>query len=618
MKRRVVCFFALAYATVNAAAPKAVDLGPLAGHERNAPISITVRFALPGLSEAEKLQQAIYTPGDPEYHHFLTTGEFNSRFGPKEEEVSKAIAAFGKYGLSAERITGSTLRVTGTPAALEQAFSISLHTYEAPAAGKAGSYRFRAAVGRPTLPAEIPLKATAVTGFNNHPALRPLHRSAPAALHNGPGATTFAKTGDAFGNLTVLDFASNYNVDPLYAAGMTGSGHTLGIMTLASFTASDAYGYWTALGLHVANNRIEEILVDGGSGPVSDDAGSLETTLDVEQSGGIAPGAHILVYEAPNTDQGFVDVFAKAIHDNKADTLSISWGDWEAFQDNTVSSLTAIHELLLQAALQGQTVFAASGDGGAYDVSNDLGCAPPACTATLTVDYPASDPLITAAGGTTLAGHQSYCLTAACTAPLQQVQTQKESVWGWDYLIPLCSRLGFDPITCGIFPAGSGGGVSVFFGVPDYQKGVSGIQLSQPGQVLSVQGIGTIFSLPANYAGRNVPDVSFNADPETGYLVVYTSSVSGFGAQPFWGGTSFVAPQLNGVAALLDQYVGKRVGFLNPALYKLAASNSTNSPLNAVTAGDNWFYAGSKAYNPAAGLGTLDVYNFALYLKGIL
>lgn len=629
MKRTIVCFLALGYAAISSAATKPVDLGPLTGYERNAPISVTVTFELPGLSEAEKLQQAIYTPGDPEYNHFLTTGEFNRRFGPKDEDVAQAIAAFARYGLSAEKITGSRLRVTGSPAALEKAFSISLHNFEAPAAGNTASYRFRAAVGRPAMPAEISLKAAAVAGFNTHPAVRPLHRSAPVALPHGAGATTFSKTGNAFGNLTVLDFASNYDVNPLYAAGMTGSGRTIGIMTLAAFTPSDAYTYWHALGLNVASNRITVVNVDGGPGAPSDASGSIETTLDVEQSGGIAPGAKIIVYQAPNTNQGFVDVFAKAIEDNKADSLSISWGDWEWFQADgnapvadplhggIVDTTTAIHELLLQASMQAQSVFAASGDGGAYDVNNDIGCAPPICSATLSVDYPASDTMITAAGGTTLAGHQSYCLNSACTPPYQQVQTPKESVWGWDYLTSLCNRLGYDPISCGIFPAGSGGGVSVFFGVPSYQSGVSGIQLSQPGQAFTFEGI-LFFSLPANYAGRNVPDVSFNADPETGYVILYTSSTSGFGANPYYGGTSFVAPQLNGVTALLDQYVGRRVGFLNPNLYGLSASQSANAALNPVTAGDNWFYNGAKAYNPGAGLGTLDVYNFALYLRGIM
>src|SRR5208282_5604198 len=109
---------------------------------------------------------------------------------------------------------------------------------------------------------------------------------------------------------------------------------------------------------------------------------------------------------------------------------------------------------------------------------------------------------------------------------------------------------------------------------------------------------------------------SFNADPETGYVVYYTSSVSGFGIEPGWGGTSFVAPQLNGVSALLGEYLhGSRIGLLNFPLYGLARSGqaygNARAPLHAIAYGDNWFYHGSNGYNPAAGLGTLDVWNFA-------
>jgi subtilase family serine protease len=228
---------------------------------------------------------------------------------------------------------------------------------------------------------------------------------------------------------------------------------------------------------------------------------------------------------------------------------------------------------------------------------------------------------MTAAGGTTLGGHQSYCLNQACTSPYYEIETAQESVWGLDYLVGLCKALGYDPVSCGIFPGGSGGGVSVLFPAPSYQVGLSGIQTSQPGQNLywQIPGLGTFFyALPAYYAGRNLPDVSFNADPQTGYVVYYTSDQTGFGTLPYYGGTSFVAPQLAGVTALWDQYAGKRIGFLNPTLYNLAAIGQayggSKAPLNQITMGDNWFYSGSFGYNLGAGLGTIDVANLAAAL----
>jgi len=391
-----------------------------------------------------------------------------------------------------------------------------------------------------------------VVGLDSRPSFRPLYRAAPQTLPKSRSSVAPTATGNAFGDLTVTDFANLYDVQPLYSQGVTGAGRTLGIMTLASFTPSDAFAYWQAVGLSVNKHRIQIVNVDGGSGAPSDASGSLETTVDVEQSGGIAPGANIIVYQAPNTDQGFVDVFAVSIDANSAESLSISWGDWEWFENlenspvtdpitgQTVGTTVAVHELLVRAAIQGQTVFAAAGDGGAYDAYDDLGCTgaysasqPYSCSLTLSVDYPASDTAITAAGGTTLPGTQEFCLNAACTNPVV-INIPHQRVWGWDWLDPLCAALGTpNPITCGIFPGGGGGGVSFFFDRPWYQSFLPGVQNTQPGQVFqagsgfAAYGIPLYYALPSHFPGRNVPDVSFNADPYTGYVVYYTSEPSG-------------------------------------------------------------------------------------------
>lgn len=621
----------------NAAPPKTIDRGPLPEQERQTPISVTLTLALPGRLEAEKLQQAIYTPGAPDYHHFLTAEQFVARFGPSDADVGKVAAALAEYGLAAERTTATTLKVTGMPADLERAFSTTLHRYEVAAHGHGPGYTFRAPASRPTLPAEISREVAAVIGLDNRPAAYSQVKTLPPAVRPAPPGTKPLRPGKTFGNLTVIDVANQYDVNPLYASGITGSGRTIGIMTLASFTPSDAFAYWAALGLTVNPNRITIVNVDGGPGAPSDASGSDETAIDVEQSGGLAPGANMIVYQAPNTGQGFIDIFAAAIEANQADSLSTSWGIAEPLQAvfnepitgyGTTDFPTAAHELFLRASIQGQTVFVASGDSGAYYANQNLGCfgpydpsVPGSCTLTLSVDYPASDPFITAAGGTTLGGHQYYCLNQACTPPHYEIEVPQESVWGWDYLVGVCQALGFDPVSCA-FPTGSGGGVSVLFPVPPYQVGLSGIQTSQPGQNLYWQepGVGLYsYALPAFYAGRNVPDVSLNADPQTGYVIYYTSDQTGFAAEPFWGGTSFVAPQLAGITALWDQYVGKRVGLLNPTLYNLAATGQayggSKAPLHQITTGDNWFYSGSKGYNLGAGLGTIDVANLAAILR---
>ena len=191
--------------------------------------------------------------------------------------------------VAVERASTLTLRVTGTAANLEQAFRVHLHRFEVPAKGKTPSYR----------PSFYPhnLRALATLGG------APLHRKIP-------GTPT---TGNPPGFWTVTDFAEYYDVQPLYTKGVKGSGRTTGIVTLASFTPNDAFTYWTALGLSVDPHRLTVVDIDGGPGSPSDVSGSDETTLDIEQSGGVAPAAQIIVYQAPNTDQGFLDAFASAI-----------------------------------------------------------------------------------------------------------------------------------------------------------------------------------------------------------------------------------------------------------------------------------------------------------------
>lgn len=608
----------------NAATPKAIDRGELAVESETTPVSITLALGLPDLNAAEGLLKSLYTPGDAQFHQFLTAAEFAARFAPADADVAKVIAALAKYGLTAQQTTATTLKVTGLPADMERAFSVSLHSYEVPAHGNVPGYTYHAPLSSPTVPAEISVPVAGILGLDTRPSLHPLHHLAPAPLRKSAVASPL--TGDPFGQLTVTDFAGYYDVNPLYNRGVTGKGRTLGIMTFASFTPSDAYAYWRAVGLAVNPNRIRIVNVDGGPGAPSDASGSDETSLDVEQSGGIAPGANVIVYQAPNTNQGSVDIFAVAVDSNAAQSLSTSWGFWEWYQNlenspvtdpitgRTVGITQATHELLLRAAIQGQAVFAAAGDGGAYDADDSFGeCYPGGCSNPLSVDYPASDPAITAGGGTTLPGVQEYCLNSACTPPYYTVDIPHERVWGWDYLEGLCTVLGLNPFTCEIFPAGGGGGVSVMFDVPIYQAFLPAVQRSQPGQRWSLGGQ-MVYVLPSNFPGRNVPDVSFNADPQTGYIIYYTSNVTGFGFEEA-GGTSFVAPQLNGVTALLGDYLHSRIGLLNFPLYGLAqtgqAYKNPGAPLHAIAYGDNWFYYGSNGYNPAAGLGTMDVWNFA-------
>jgi kumamolisin len=607
--------------------PAPADLGTARTVLGNESVTATIALQLREPQAMQTLLAATYTRGSPQFRHFLSSQEFNDQFGPSAETVAQVTRRLQSAGLQVTRASTTMLRVTGTPQAMETAFNVSLHAYQVPASAAGPGYRYRAPVGTPQVSADIAPAVQAVLGLNTRPRFHPhlRHGLNTKATKVTPAATA-PQTPDPPGLWTVTDFAQYYDVTPLYKQGVDGHRRTLAIVTLAAFTPSDAFGYWSSLGLTVSSKRLKEVQVDGGSGPPSDFSGSDETTLDVEQSGGLAPGANIIVYEAPNTDQGFLDAFAAAIDANTADTISTSWGQWEfldetpdvtdPFTQRNTDSLKALNELLIQAALQGQSVYAASGDAGAFDANDSFPT--PLFTQALSVDSPASQPFITASGGTTLAGTQTFSLA---TGDLS-ITVPSERAWGWDYLAPLCAALGLDNIDCGIFPVGSGGGVSVFMPRPFYQFFVPGIRNSAPGQAVSdltVQPPQLIFQLPANFPGRNVPDISLNADPETGYIIPYTSDVFGFGVEEFIGGTSFVAPQLNGLTALFDQGLGGRIGLLNFALSDLVLSGEAyagrHPPLRDITTGNNWFYNGAPGYDQATGVGVPDVANLLRALQ---
>jgi subtilase family serine protease len=622
-----------------ASRPVAADLGPAA---KSTEVSLTIALALRNSDQALSLMQSLYRPGSPQFREFLTPAEFYKQFGPTAETIASVTKHFQAAGFTVVQSTGSHLTITGSAAAVESEFGIELHTFQAPATADTEALAFRAPVGTPNIAASIAASVSAVVGFDTMPRYRPKFRHAVKQAATIPVAVTPASSGTTNppGELLVTDFAQYYDVDPLYRLGLNGRGRTIGIVTFASFTPSDAFSYWKAAGLIVAANRIKQVLVDGGSGPPSDASGSDETTLDVEQSGGISTGAQIDVYEAPNTSQGFVDDFAKAVDSNVADTISCSWGSWEFFDTLTtnpeygsgpvtdpttgrkVSVLKAVNDVLLQGALQGQSVYIASGDAGAYDMTDYYtppSYPPPKDSVVLSVDDPGVQQWATDVGGTTLPGKQVYEITKTQNLT---INVPTEQSWGWDYLLPLCKALQSDPISCGIYSVGSGGGVSSFVPKPFYQDGVDGITMTVAGQTLydfSQTPPAFVATLPGGYEGRNVPDIALNADPETGYSLYYTSSASGFGIDNYYGGTSFAAPQMNGVTALFDEALGHRVGLLNSTLYDLVrdgrAYGGREAPLRDIKAGDNWYYHALPGYDRTTGVGVPD---FAKFLEALV
>ncbi|HYA54284.1 MAG TPA: S53 family peptidase, partial [Thermoplasmata archaeon] len=315
------------------------------------------------------------------------------------------------------------------------------------------------------------------------------------------------------------------------------------------YSGTDLESYFEGIGQPVP--EVVSVGVDGASNaPTGDPNGpDAEVELDIELAGALAPAARIAVYFAPNSEQGFVDALTTAVHDsaNSPSVISISWGSPE--NSWSASGRSAFEAATQDAALQGVTVLAASGDEGAADGGP---------SGTLAVDFPASSPFAIGCGGTRLTVSGGNIVS--------------ETVWN-----DLSEGEG-----------ATGGGVSEDFAKPTYQSGV------------------TVPAAPNGYDGRGVPDVSANADPDTGYAVFVD------GAPAVIGGTSAVAPLWAALVARLGQGLGKPLGFANPLLYGPAEA----ATFREITSGNNDGYTAGPGWNPCTGLGSPQGSRLLAALKG--
>jgi subtilase family serine protease len=565
---------------------------------------------------------------------FDSVSGFAAKYGQSPDVVSALTSYLATFGIKTTVHPGNVdVSATGTAGEFDAALSCVQKNYHVPSQPGSNGHQVPAqtvysATAAPKLPYRVAKNVLAILGLTNY---------SPFVSHSAhETGKTF--TGGPINHLP-SDFAKTYGLTGV-AKQADGAGETLGIVTLAAVDPGAPQYFWTNVAKVPATGRTVTVdNVDGGSGAPSDAAGTGETDIDVEQSGALAPGANVIIYQAPNTDPGFVDAFFTAAGSNVAASLSTSWGESEtvvaaevAAGQETAAYEAAFDEAFLELADQGQSVFDAAGDSGAYDDTAELG------TTELVVDTPADSPYATAAGGTTLP------FTATETGPKAAVKVTvtKQRAWGWDYQFAAYAKAYgvsyADAATTR--DAGGGGGFSAVEPKPSYQYDVSGTSSyvgvkyftpTDPQPV--VTGVNfveptswTVTSKPpvvsGSASGRAVPDLSANADPETGYLLYEPSAVAAGSPalEGGWGGTSFIAPQFNGSAALIDSYLGHRTGLWNPSLYAHAGgSDSPVTPLNTVgTSNDNLFYTGHPGtlYNPATGLGVPNLTKLANDLAG--
>jgi kumamolisin len=554
---------------------------------------------------------------------YLSVGQFAGDFGQLRPNIAALRRYLARYRIKTSAdADGLDVIARGTAGEFDRALSVRQREYRVPAVPARYGLPGRQALtvhgttDRALLPRNLARFVLSILGLTSYPTFASDAVRSPA-LQSGE-----RRSAKQTGNLTPADFARRYHLDPLYRRGAAGAGETIGIVALASVDPADPEHFWgKVLDLAVPARRISLVSVDGGPGPVSAASGSGETTLDVEQAGAVAPDANIAVYQSPNTDAGFVDGFFAAASQNVADSVSASWGTSETEIQASVNAGTesatyavSFDEAFLELAAQGQTAFVSAGDFGAYTAIEDLG------TTNLSAGNPASSPWITTAGGTTLAGTIPLSAADSATIPAQRA-------WGWDWLWPHYADFGYksEAAFASARPMGGGGGFSVLEPAPAYQRLVPGLHRFSATRYLIPVGRKRIHGLtePTRWRfdaappvitghgrGRATPDVSADADPWTGYEEYFTG-FSGSALENGWGGTSFVAPQLNGATAVIDSLLGRRTGFWNPAIYRFAArGDSPFTPLDTPSSGnDNLYYTGTPGhiFNVGSGLGYPDL-----------
>ncbi len=533
--------------------------------------------------------RAVSTPGSPSFRRYLRPAEFGRRFGASPGQIAVVRRTLVGLGLHPGPASAGHLSIPlrATAAGLERGLSISLLMVSRPgrrtavSADVAPSLKTRAArlvqsiLGLDAGSSPRPLLVRPAPGFRRTLGSAP----SPPTVTSGPQpcAQASSQAGGA-GAYTADQIASAYGFSGLYAGGDDGSGVTVAVYELESDNPADIAAYESCYGIHAS---VSYVPVDGGAGSGS---GSGEAALDIENLIGLAPGANVLVYQGPNSTSGApgsgpYDTFSAIVNQDRAQVVSVSWGQCEAGLG--AASAIAENTLFEQAAVQGQTIVAAAGDGGSEDC-NAGGTAP---QTQLAVDDPSSQPWVIGVGGTTL--------TSLGPRPT-------ESVWNSG-----------GTISAGLpQPGAGGGGISTFWAMPPSQ-----LDAAPALNVLGAGSTGALCGQPSGYC-RQVPDVAANADPTTGYEIYWNGSHSQLGQPSGWqtvAGTSAAAPVWAALMTLGDASRachGSRLGFAGAALYH-AAGHSYANDFNDVRTGNDDFtatnegkFAAGPGYDEASGLGT--------------
>lgn len=542
------------------------DRGPV---ERDAPMermTLALKLRPEGVERLSELLERQQDPASVEYHRWLTPEEFAGEFGATDADVAQALDWLQGFGFSIDGVArGRTwINFSGTVGQVEEAFHTSIRLFEVE------GRLHQSNATEIAMPARIARIAHGVVSLSDFHS-RPLHvRVEPPRRASGdpvPLYTGFPCTHC----VAPADFATIYNAGPLYAAGVTGEGVAIAIVSRTNIHPGDVPLFRSTFGLP-ANDP--EIIINGRDPGVVNAGEEDEAELDAEWTGAVAPGAHIELVVSPDTPTSD-GIYASAqyiVDNNLAPIINVSFGLCEKqIQPNPFDSLWS------QAAAQGQTVLVSAGDTGA------AGCeSPGAKTATqgASVNGICSPSASTCVGGTEFADTVN---PAAYWASSNNTTTRGSALSyipeeGWNENGSACGAL-----------CASGGGASMLYAKPPWQTG--------PG-------------VPAENH-RYVPDIAV----ETSTRVPYLAISNGSPALTAFGGTSVSAPAFSGIMALLVAKMGGRVGNVNPRLYQIGAAQfgaEGPSVFHDSTSGNNSVpgasgFACGRGYDPVTGWGSVDI-----------
>jgi subtilase family serine protease len=586
------------------------DSGRLPSGTRLNGMSIMFSRSAAQQADLEALIAAQQDPASPLYHQWLSPEQFAARFGMAQSDIAKVEAWLEQQGFSIDSIGRSQtmIRFSGTAGQVELAFQTQMHYYTV-----AGEKHFAPSTELTIPSALVPV----VTAIRNLDDFRPRPMIQRSRVRQANPAFTSSVSGNVY--FAPGDIKVAYGVSSLVNAGTTGAGQSVVAVGQSSIVNSDIENFETAAGLTVKDPT--QVLVPGSGTPATFSGDEGESDLDIEWSGGMAPGAAIFfVYTGSNTNFGIYDSITYAVDEKIGNIISVSYGSCEP--ELSATNATALDTVFQQAATQGQSIVAASGDAGSSGCYVSPTTTNPTLAAqeALAVSYPASSQYVTGVGGTEItsasdtAGNQYWEAKGSSDEITSLLAYIPEVAWNDDAAA----------ITAGATSlSATGGGISTLYTKsPTWQAGVPGI--------------------PAT-PGRYVPDVSFYASPDLpGYLFCTSdtsdwntgqtaSCTSGFrdsSTQDLTvaGGTSFSTPIFAGMVAILNQdkgYVSGQ-GLLNPTLYSLAANSTTYAAaFNDITTGNNecpssagssycstaseGSYTTGTGYDPVTGLGSVNL-----------